>query len=73
VDEGADAPFELRDVEGLRFDEGGNPDRETMRPHEGVMFVTRRWSAASFSPAAWESEEKARRVGLLQRDLERGE
>jgi hypothetical protein len=69
LDEGATGPFRLRDVEGLRFDEGGHPDRETMAPLDGVVLTTRAYGARDFSAAAWESADKTRRVAALQREV----
>lgn len=68
ADEGAVAPFRVRDLEGLRLVER-YPDKETMRPREGAVIVTRPYAMSDFSTAEWESEEKERRVRLLERDL----
>ena len=68
-DEGARAPFRLRDVEGFLLLEDAHPDREPMAPIEGVAFTTKTYALRDFSDTAWESPEKDRYVEELSRDV----
>jgi hypothetical protein len=69
-DEEAETPFTLRDVEGFLLKEDTFPDRELMEAMDGPVHTTQRYRAGDFSEAAWESEEKARHVAELTKDVE---
>jgi hypothetical protein len=70
TDAAARAPFRLRDLEGFLLQEDRYPDRATIPARDGVVYTTRAYDLALFSPAEWESETKSRRVGLLEQQLE---
>jgi len=70
-DEGARAPFTLRDVEGLRLIEDAFPDRHTMATWEGRVLTTRAYAPGDFGADVWESETKARYETALRNDVER--
>jgi hypothetical protein len=40
-----------------------------MPPRDGVVLTTRKYAVATFSDAAWQSEETARYVAELGRDV----
>jgi hypothetical protein len=67
--EGARAPFRLRDLEGFRLLEDAYPDRDLMPAREGLVYTTKAYALRDFSDAEWESEEKARHVEELSRDV----
>lgn len=58
-DEGAAAPFVLRDVEGFRLLDGAYPDRETLAGWAGP-FRSRSYRAEELSPAPWAGDEGPR-------------
>jgi hypothetical protein len=66
-DEGARAPFTLRDVEGLLLLEDAFPDRHTLPAWEGAVHTTKAYSADDFAAEAWQSETKTRYVTALQK------
>jgi len=68
-DEGARAPFRLRDIEGFLLHVDTYPDREAMPTLEGTVHTTKRYTDADFSTDAWESEEKTRHVDKLTDDV----
>jgi hypothetical protein len=68
-DEGARAPFRLRDVEGFLLLIDTYPDREAIPSLEGVVHTTKRYADTDFSTDAWESEEKTRRTDKLTSDV----
>jgi hypothetical protein len=70
-DEGAKAPFRLRDVEGFLLLEDIYPDREALLALEGIVHTTKRYVDADFSTEAWQSEEKTRHTGVLTENIER--
>jgi len=69
-DERARAPFHLRDLEGYRLLEDTYPDRNLMSARDGVVYTTKTYTLRDFTDAEWESEEKARHVKELTKDVE---
>lgn len=69
-DEGARSPFRLRDLEGFRLIEDAYPDRDLMPAREGVVYTTKTYTLRDFTDAEWESEEKARHVKELSKDVD---
>jgi hypothetical protein len=70
-DEGALAPFSIRDVEGMRFIEDAHPDREMMAMWAGP-FQSQRYPMTSFSDKDYDTPEKNRQLGNLKQDLAAG-
>jgi hypothetical protein len=70
LDEKAEAPFRLRDVEGFLLKENTHPDRELMPTHEGVLFTTKPYTTREFSDSEWQSEERERHVNEFKKDVE---
>jgi hypothetical protein len=62
-------PLTLRDVVGFRLREEGHPDRALMPRLNGAVLVGARHALASFSDAAWSSEERSRYLAELTRDV----
>ncbi|APR85280.1 Hypothetical protein A7982_10629 [Minicystis rosea] len=69
-DQGARAPFRLRDLEGFRLLPDTHPDRELIPALEGTVYTTKTYVLRDFSDAEWESEEKDRHVKELTKDVE---
>ncbi len=69
-DEGARSPFLVRDLEGFRLLEDAYPDRDLMPAREGVVHTTKTYTLRDFTDAEWESEEKARHVKELSKDVD---
>jgi hypothetical protein len=59
-DEGAETPFRLRDLEGLRRSDDHAP--EPMVPLRGTVYLTRIHPEGAFSEREWDSEEKRRHL-----------
>jgi hypothetical protein len=70
-DQGAKAPFRLRDIEGFRLEENTYPDREAIPTLEGDIHTTKPYKMSDFSQNTWESEDKSRRVDRLEKETEK--
>jgi len=73
VDEKPQFPLTLRDVEGFLLLEQGDPDRELMPTKAGAVHQTRRHPLSAFSSEEWSSEQRARYLEELQRDVDRAD
>lgn len=62
-------PLVLHDVEGFLLREDAYPDRALMPARDGLVYTTRRYSAASFSDAAYASDETARYLAEYGKDV----
>jgi hypothetical protein len=62
-------PLVLHDVEGFLLREDAYPDRVLMPARDGVVHTTRRYTAASFSDAAYASDETARYLAEYGKDV----
>ena len=62
-------PLTLRDVDGYLLKENTDPDRALMPRLEGSVHVTKKYVAASFSPAESESEQRTRNLTELAKDV----
>jgi hypothetical protein len=71
LDEKAEAPFRLRDVEGFLLKENVHPDRELMPTHEGVLFTSKAYTPRDFSDSEWQSEERERHVNEYKNDVDK--
>jgi hypothetical protein len=63
-------PLTLHDVDGFLLKPDAFPDRALMPPRDGVVLTTRKYAVAAFSDAVWQSEETARYVGELGKDVQ---
>jgi hypothetical protein len=63
-------PLTLHDVDGFLLKPDAFPDRALMPPRDGVVLTTRKYAIATFSDAVWQSEETARYVGELGKDVD---
>jgi hypothetical protein len=63
-------PLKLRDVEGFLLIPDKFPDRLMMSRRAGVVFISGSYSAESFSPNEWSSEERNRYLAEYGRDLD---
>jgi hypothetical protein len=72
LDQRAQSPFVLRDLEGLVLFEDRNPDRELMSALEGNVYTTKKYEESAFSNAEWQSEEKTRHIEEFGKDVEKG-
>lgn len=68
-------PLKLRDVDAFLLMEDTHPDRQLLPRLAGYVHTTRTYPPTAFSPAEWESEERARYLAELGRDVDqaRGE
>jgi hypothetical protein len=73
LDQGAEPPFRLRDVEGFLLKEDAFPDRELMATLEGVVHTTGRYGSGDFSADEWQSEQRDRYLDEFQRDVDRAQ
>lgn len=71
LDSQAASPYRLRDLDGLRLVEGGEPDRELMHELPGVVHTTRSLPLSAFSDGVWDSEQKQRYVEEFTADVAR--
>ena len=71
LDSQALSPYRLRDLDGLRLIEGGDPDRELMHELPGVVHTTRQLALSAFSDAVWDSEQKQRYTEEFTADVAR--
>ncbi len=62
-------PLTLRDVVAFRLREEGHPDRVLMPRLNGTVLVGGRHALTSFSDAPWSSDERARYLAELTRDV----
>ncbi|MGN6526308.1 MAG: choice-of-anchor X domain-containing protein [Burkholderiaceae bacterium] len=62
-------PLVLHDVDGFLLREDAYPDRVLMPARDGVVYTTRRYTAASFSDAAYASDETARYLAEYGKDV----
>lgn len=69
IDQQAQPPFKLRDLEGYLLKENVDPDRELMSAKLGVIYTTKPYRKNEFTDAAWESEEKDRHVKEFTKDV----
>jgi hypothetical protein len=72
LDQRAQTPFVLRDVEGFVLFEDRNPDRELMSVLEGNAYTTKKYEESVFSSAEWQSDEKTRHIEEFGKDVEKG-
>lgn len=63
-------PLRLRDVEGFLLIPDKFPDRLMMARRPGVVHTSGSYSADSFSPSEWSSEERNRYLAEYGRDLD---
>jgi hypothetical protein len=63
-------PLKLRDVEGFLLIPDKFPDRLMMSRRAGVVYASGNYSADSFSPNEWSSEERNRYLAEYGRDLD---
>jgi hypothetical protein len=63
-------PLKLRDVEGFLLIPDKFPDRLMMSRRVGVVYTSGNYSADSFSPNEWSSEERERYLAEYGRDLD---
>ncbi|MGZ3457575.1 MAG: choice-of-anchor X domain-containing protein [Archangium sp.] len=63
-----DFPLQLRDVDGFLLREDTDPDRELVKPLSGYVYTTREYTADSFSPDEWTSEERQRYLDEYSKD-----
>jgi hypothetical protein len=63
-------PLTLRDVVAFRLREEGHPDRVLMPRLNGTVHVGARHALGSFSDAPWSSEERARYLAELTKDVQ---
>jgi hypothetical protein len=63
-------PLKLRDVEGFLLIPDKFPDRFMMPRRAGVVYTSGSYSAESFSPNEWNSEERNRYLAEYGRDLD---
>jgi hypothetical protein len=71
LDEKAQAPFRLRDLEGFLLKEDTYPDRELMPTLMGAVHTTKAYRDHDFSADEWQSDERQRHLDELGRDVER--
>jgi hypothetical protein len=62
-------PLTLHDVSGFLLKADTYPDRALMPARDGVVHTTRKYALATFSDAAWESEETARYLAEYGKDV----
>lgn len=70
LDEGASAPFRLRDLEGFLLKEDTYPDREIVPSIDGPIFTTKAYPKSDFSDKEWQSEERDRHQNEFRKDVE---
>jgi hypothetical protein len=63
-------PLRLRDVDGFLLIPDKFPDRFMMARRAGVIHTSGSYSAESFSPSEWSSEERSRYLAEYGRDVE---
>lgn len=63
-------PLKLRDVDGFLLIPDKFPDRFMMARRPGVIHTSGSYSAESFSPSEWSSEERSRYLAEYGRDLD---
>ncbi|MCC6994702.1 MAG: hypothetical protein IT370_08845 [Deltaproteobacteria bacterium] len=73
LDQNAQAPFTLRDIDGHLLLEDADPDRELMLTLAGAVHRTAAYPRSSFSEAVWDSEEKQRYVTEFSKDVAQAE
>ncbi len=66
-------PLRLRDLEGFLLLEQGDPDRELLPSLPGTVHQTRVHPVTAFSGEEWSSEQRARYLEELQRDVDRAD
>lgn len=71
LDQRAQSPFVLRDLEGFVLFEDRNPDRELMSVLEGNVYTTKKYEESAFSSAEWQSEEKTRHIDEFGKDVDK--
>jgi len=71
-DAGVPGPYEIRDLRGYRFIDGGYPDREQLATDPGERWTTAPYGLDEFTEEPWTSEHKERRIALMLEDVERG-
>lgn len=71
IDQQAQSPFTLRDLEGFLLFENRDPDRELMSVIEGKVYTTKAYEASAFSSAEWQSEEKTRHLDEFENDVKK--
>ncbi len=71
IDQHAQSPFILRDLEGLVLFEDRDPDRELMSVLEGNVYTTKKYEESAFSNAEWQSEEKTRHLEEFGKDVDK--
>ena len=64
-------PLTLRDVDAYLLKENADPDRALMPRIEGPAHVSKVYPMKSFADAEWQSEERARYLTELDKDVER--
>lgn len=62
-------PLTLRDVDGYLLKDNTDPDRALMPRLQGTVHVTKKYTAASFSTAEDESEQRTRNLTELAKDV----
>lgn len=62
-------PLTLRDVDGYLFKENTDPDRALMPRLAGSVHVTKKYDAAKFSTAEFESEQRTRYLTEFAKDV----
>ena len=62
-------PLVLHDVEGFLLRPDAYPDRALMPARDGPVHTTRKYALASFTDAAWSSEETARYLAEYGKDV----
>jgi hypothetical protein len=72
LDQRAQSPFVLRDLEGFVLFEDRNPDRELMSVLEGNVYTTKKYEESAFSSAEWQSDEKTRHIDEFGKDVDKG-
>lgn len=72
IDQRAQSPFVLRDLEGFVLFENRNPDRELMSVLEGNVYTTKKYEESAFSSAEWQSDEKTRHIDEFGKNVDKG-
>lgn len=73
LDQRAESPFTLRDLEGYFFREFQDPDRELMSVIEGKVYTTKAYEESAFSSDEWQSEERSRHIKEFENDVKKAE
>lgn len=72
-DQNPQFPLVLRDVEAYLLKENTDPDRVLLPRLAGTVHTSKKYAAASFSDAEWESEQRSRYLNELGKDVEKSQ